>query len=269
VFGASRDLISSLRRHRHLAWVLARREIADRYAGQFFGAFWAFGHPLFLVGVYLFIFAFVFKVRLGTGDQDVGNYGLYMLSGLIPWLCVQEVLTRASVCVSSQSSLVKQVVFPVEVLPVRIVVAALCSQFIFCTAVGVYRAFAGSGVPWTMALLPLLIGIEAVGLVGIAVVLGGIGVFLRDMKDLIQAFCAVGLFAMPIAYQPDMVPEALRPILWINPFSYLVWCFQDVFYYGGIDHPWAWAILTGWSAVAFAVGARVFRILRPMFGGVL
>jgi lipopolysaccharide transport system permease protein len=55
----------------------------------------------------------------------------------------------------------------------------------------------------------------------------------------------------------------------LNPFSYLTWCFQDACYHGRFEHPWAWAVLPVLAFTAFAVGARVFRTLKPMFGGAL
>lgn len=265
---ASRELVGLLVRHRHLAWVLARREIADRYAGQALGAFWAVGHPLLLVTVYLFVFAFVFQVRVTpTGGPD--DYGLYLLSGLIPWLAIQETLTRSTVSITSQASLVRQVVFPTEILPVKIVVAALCNQAVFLAALLVYRLVGGFGVPWTFALLPALILAEALALVGLGLLLGSVGVFFRDLKDFVQLFTTLGMYAVPVAYQPDMVPQPFRYLLWANPFSYLVWCFQDACYQGRIAHPEAWAVVGAGAVGSFATGARLFRALKPVFGGAL
>jgi lipopolysaccharide transport system permease protein len=265
---ASREMVGLLIRHRRLTWVLARREIADRYAGQLLGAFWAVGHPLLQVAVFLFVFAYVFQVRVGAPGGPT-DYALYLLAGLIPWLGVQETLTRSTVSITGQASLVKQVVFPTEVLPVKVALAALCTQVIFLTGVLAYRVLGGHGVPWTFALVPLLLGLEGLGLAGLALALGAVGVFFRDLKDFVQVFAAIGMYLMPVAYQPDMVPEGVRPLLWANPFSYLAWCFQDACYHGRFEHPWAWAAMPALAVAAFAVGARVFRALKPMLGGAL
>ena len=266
---ASRELVALLIRHRHLAWVLARREVADRYAGQFFGILWGFCHPLLQVAVFVFVFAVVFKVRLGSGDLGPDDYTVYLLAGLVPWLTVQESISRSTTSITSQSSLVKQVVFPTEVLPVKIVLAAMGTQIVFLAAVLIYRLAAGHGLPWTFALVPLLLIVEAIGLIGLAMILGSIGVFFRDLKDLVQVITLLGLYLVPVAYQPSMVPEAIRPFLWANPFSYLIWCFQDAIYYGSFEHPWAWPVLCFLSLFTFALGARLFQNLKPIFGGVL
>jgi lipopolysaccharide transport system permease protein len=61
----------------------------------------------------------------------------------------------------------------------------------------------------------------------------------------------------------------LEGLFWINPFSHMVWCFQDIVYFGRIAHPYAWIVFPLLSLVVFYVGFRVFRKLRPMFGNVL
>jgi lipopolysaccharide transport system permease protein len=66
-----------------------------------------------------------------------------------------------------------------------------------------------------------------------------------------------------------MVPSILRPLLYINPFSYMVWCYQDALYFGRFEHWWAWPIFAGLSLAIFYVGYRVFRKLKVMFGDVL
>ncbi|MBT4867870.1 MAG: ABC transporter, partial [Planctomycetaceae bacterium] len=61
----------------------------------------------------------------------------------------------------------------------------------------------------------------------------------------------------------------LRPLLYLNPFSYLAWCYQDVCYYGRFEHPWAWPVLAILSLSTFLIGSRVFRTLKQNFGSVL
>ena len=69
-FHAFREVIGLLTRHRQLTWEMTRREISDRYAGQVLGAFWAIGHPLALMGIYLFIFGCVFRMKIGGTRGD-------------------------------------------------------------------------------------------------------------------------------------------------------------------------------------------------------
>jgi lipopolysaccharide transport system permease protein len=258
-----------LYRHRALTLELAKREITDRYVAQLLGAFWAVGHPLILVGVYVFIFRFVFNVQVGgTPDMPLG-YVAYLLAGLFPWIVFAEVLSKGAITIVSNTSLVKQVVFPIEVLPVKGVLASLLTQVIGTVCLFAYVLYSSGGLPWTYALLPVLWAAQILAMCGASFLLAAVGAYFRDLKDLVQVFCVVGVYVMPIAYLPQMVPGKVRPLLYLNPFSYMTWCYQDACYFGRLDHPWAWPVYVLGSVVVFYVGFKVFTKLKVCFGNVL
>ena len=266
---AFRELILLLTKYRHLTFELARREIADRYAGQVFGMFWSIGHPLIMIAVYIFIFGYVFRVKVGgTVDMPL-DYTTYLLSGLIPWLAFQDSMVKASTVIVSNTNLVKQVVFPIEVLPVKVVLGAFVTQIILLVLLILYILLVQHTLSWTFFLLPLLIIIQAIAMAGVSFILSAIGVYFRDIKDFIQVFSMIGIYLVPAFYLPDFVPKAFRGLLYINPFSYLIWCYQDILYFGRFEHPYAWLVLTILSFGSFIIGYRLFRKLRTMFGNVL
>jgi lipopolysaccharide transport system permease protein len=127
---AFKEVMILLTKHRQLTLAMTKREIGERYAGQVLGVIWAIGHPIILIGVYLFIFAFVFKARVGGTVDLPFNYTVYILSGLIPWMSFQESMSKGSTVIIGNANLVKQVVFPIEVLPVKGVLASLLTQFV-------------------------------------------------------------------------------------------------------------------------------------------
>lgn len=263
------DLVSLLGRHRALTLEMARREIAERYSGQMFGALWAIGHPLFMMGLYVFIFAVVFKNKVGGTYEMPLDYTSYILAGLIPWMAFQDVLNKSCVAVNGNSSLVKQVVFPLEVLPVKGVLTSLLNLFISLSLLIAYALVSQGSFPWTYLLLPLLLAMQVAAMVGVAFALSAIGVFFRDIKDLMQLFSMAGMFLIPVVYLPTWVPGFFRPVMYANPFSYLIWCYQDVFYFGRIEHSAAWGITAFCSMAVFVLGFRLFRRLKPAFSNML
>jgi lipopolysaccharide transport system permease protein len=266
---AAWSMVAHLNRHRQLLWEMARREIRDRYAGQMFGSFWAIGHPLALMGVYIVVFAYVFKLKVGgTVDMPL-DYTVYLLSGLIPWLTFQESMSRGVNAVTGNSGLVKQVVFPLEVLPLKGILAALFSQLVLSVILVAYILVTHGTLPWTYALLPLLWVLQFLAMGGVCFLLSAAGTYFRDLKDLVQIFTMIGMYLMPTFYLPTWVPAGLRPILYCNPFSYMVWCFQDVCYFGRIAHPWAWPVFAGGAVLTFYVGYWVFQRLKHYFGSIL
>ena len=264
-----RDAISILRRNRHLTYEMAKRDISDRYVGQAFGMVWAFGHPLFMMGLYVFVFAIVFKTKIGGTPEMPLDYVTYLFSGLVAWMIFQESLVKSCTAITSNSSLVKQVVFPLEILPVKGVLASLFQQGILLLFLVAYVLIRYGTLPWTYVLLPVLIGWQLVLMIGLAYLLSAVGAYFRDLKDFVQLFAVSGIYLLPVVYLPDWVPDLFRPLLYANPLSYMIWCYQDVLYFGRIEHPWAWVINFIFSFLVFIIGYRVFNKLKLMFGNVL
>ena len=92
---AFREVLRLVIMYKSLTWEMTKSEVTDRYRGQILGWFWAILHPLILIGVYIFIFVVIFKIRIGGTREMPLDYTTYLLSGLIPWLTVQEVMSKA------------------------------------------------------------------------------------------------------------------------------------------------------------------------------
>ena len=263
------ELFALIRRHSQLTWEMTKRELSDRYAGSAVGMVWTIGHPLVQIAVYVFIFSYVFAARMGEGVVSSFDYTTYILAGLIPWLGFSESMNKATGTITGNSNLVKQVVFPLEVLPVKGVLASFLTQLVSTAIMIVYALVTAGRLEWTYALLPALFAMQLLFMVGVSCLLCSVGAYFRDMKELVQIFCLIGIYLMPVVYQPHQVPPMFQPLLYFNPFSYLVWCYQDAVYFGTIAHPWAWPVLLVLSVGSFCLGYRTFRRLKPHFGNVL
>lgn len=264
-----RNLVNIYIYHRQLTWEMIKRDITDRYAGQMFGSAWAIGHPLFLMAIYTVVFSFIFSVRM-KGQSDFSlDYTTYLLSGLIPWMAFQESMNRGTTAILANADLVKQVVFPLEILPVKGIFSSFFTQIVGTLFLMSYVAIKFSFLPWTYSLLPLLFFFQLMAMTGVSFVLAAVGAYFRDLKDVVQVFCIAGLYIIPIFYLPNWLPQWCQPIIYLNPFSHMVWCFQDVCYFGRLAHPWSWPIFFSLSFLTFYVGYRIFYRLKNMFGNFL
>ena len=265
--GALREAGYLLTRHRELTFEMARREVSERYAGEALGILWAVGHPIFLTGLYVFVFAVVFKTRLGV--EMPLDYTAYILSGLIPWMAFQDSMNRSCMAITANASLVKQVVFPLEVLPAKGVIASLLPQLLSTTILIAYVLITNKALPATYSLLPALMFVQILAMLGVSYLLSAVSAYLRDTKDFVQLFCTAGIYLAPVLYLPQWTPRLFKPLLYLNPFSYPVWCYQDALYFGRFEHPWAWVANCVLSIAAFVSGYRVFRSLKAGFGNTL
>lgn len=263
------ELVRLLTRHGDLTWELTKRDLLDRYAGRWSGLFWVAAHPLIVMGVYVFVFAVVFGAKLGGTQDFPRDYTTYILAGLIPWMTFQESMHKSCGAITGQPSFVKQVVFPIAVLPIKGALASFVPQVIALGALVGYVMVRHHGVPWTYSLLPVLLALQVVAMVGVSYILSSVAVYFRDLKDLVQVFGLVGVYVVPVFYLPQWVPPLLQPVLYANPFSYMIWCYQDVLYFGHVVHPWSWLVFGTLSIGVFYVGYGLFRHLKTWFGSAL
>lgn len=265
MFRVGREMFDKLYTHRALLQEYVRRELFDMYAGQILGGLWVFIHPIFLMMVYVFVFTFVFNARIGGTYELPGDYISYIMSGLISWLAIQTAMSKACSSLTASPNLIKQVIFPIEVLTGKAIFSTFLPLFVMVAIVILYTLFTRGYIPLTVVLLPVLFFFQLLWSLGIGLILASMNVFVRDVREFVQLFSTIGIFLLPAIYLPSMVPSIFRPILYLNPFSYLVWSYQDALYYGRFEHPWAWVVTFFLGVALYLTGARMFTGLKPYF----
>lgn len=258
-------------RNRALIASMVRRDIQGRYRGSVAGLFWTVINPLLMMLTYFFVFGVVLKVRFGPGpgQASLANFPLYFISGMLPWLAFSEALGRSPGVVLEHRTLVKRVVFPVEILPVNLAVSGLVSEFfgllVFLAVVGILR----QGVPATAAFLPLVLVPQVLLTIGLCWFLAGMGVFLRDTGQVIAFLLTLWFFATPICYPETALPESLRGLFALNPVYVLARSYRAMLL-EGVAPPWtalAWLGLGGLAS--FILGFAWFYKSRKAFPDVL
>jgi lipopolysaccharide transport system permease protein len=263
-------LVRSLWRNRELIAHMTRREVVGRYKGSVLGLAWSFFNPVLMLTVYTFVFSVVFKTRWGVGGNDSKTqFAVLLFVGMIVHGLFAEVLNRAPGLVLSNVNYVKKVVFPIEILPVVAMGAALFHSFV---SVGVLlSAFAlfNGFLHWTVVYAPLVMLPLVILTMGLAWMLASLGVFLRDMGQTIGIVTMVLMFLSPVFYPATALPEAFRPWLMANPLSLIIEQAREVVVWG---HPPEWRALGAYMLAATAVawaGYAWFQKTRSGFADVL
>jgi lipopolysaccharide transport system permease protein len=217
--------------------------------------------------VYVFVFSFVFTVRLGVGDTGLG-YTAFLLAGLAPWLAFQEAIGRAPTCIIENRSLVKQIVFPVDILPLKVVLSTLLVLGIGLVFPLALTVLNGTAKPLFWLLLPLPAFSYLLLTIGLCYAIAAAGVFLRDMRNIVQLLLTIGLFAHPILYVPGMLPVQVELAFQLSPFAHVIWIFRDAVL-GEIAHPASWIVAPVVGLLCLVIGYRMFHGLHHMFGDAL
>lgn len=258
-----------LYQRRQLIFAMARRDISNLYAGQVLGKFWAVGHPLFQMGVMVFVFGIVFNQKIGNTVEMPRDYTVYILAGLAGWLSLSPVLSTSAVSIVSNANLIKQFTFDARILPVKDILVSFVVWAVSVLIVMFYTVVMYHNAPWTYILIPVVMVVHFTTAIGCAWALASISVFFRDIKDFVQMANMAMVYVLPIVYLPSWMPPTFRPLIYANPFSYMIWMYQDALYFGRIEHPLAWLVAPLFALFIFSAGYRLFRRLQPLFGSVL
>jgi lipopolysaccharide transport system permease protein len=256
-------------RYRELLREMVDRDLSASHARHGLGGLWVYVHPLVVVATYLLIFGFVLGNRLVVGSEFPGDFPAYILAGLVPWLMMQAALVRGPGALISSANLVKQVVFPIEILPIASTIAATVPYLPALAFVIIYMSFVGGGPGWILLFLPVVLAVHAILAIGLSFALSAITPFFRDLREIVTVFTSIAMYLMPTVYLPDWMPRVLRPMIYLNPFSYVVWVYQDVLFFGEFRHPFAWVIMSLFALLSLGIGYRTFERLKPYYGNAL
>jgi lipopolysaccharide transport system permease protein len=263
-------LADTLWRRRSLILQLTRREIEGRYRGSLLGLFWAFFNPLVLLAVYAFVFGVVFQARWPQANTGtVTDYAMTLFCGLIAFNILAECLSRAPGLVIAVPNYVTKVVFPLEILPVALLGSALFHGLVSLGVVVLACLVAGQSLKPTILLLPVVALPLVFVSLGLAWFLASLGVFVRDIGQLIGLTVQVLLFGTPIFYSLESVPAWLRPIMRANPLTSVVENFRRVILWGTLP---GWRELAGWvfvSSVIMCLGYAWFAKTKKAFADVI
>lgn len=254
---------------RQLVWELAKHELRERYLAKTFGPMWLVANPLVLVAAYLFVFGYVMKLQVGDAERPNSSYALYFLSAFAPWLALSDILSRGSTIIQQNADLVKQIVFPVGVLPVKTSLATLLGQIPLFVVVIAYALIEDITLLQTAPMVIILLGFLMLFMCGLAFILSSLGLFVRDLQDVVQLSLAIGIFLTPVLYTPAMLQGSLGTIVALNPLSSPIYCFRDVLFYGRPEHPSSWIAFAVMAVGTFVVGHWLFKRLTPAFGDAL
>lgn len=256
--------------YRDLLRQFTRREVLGRYKGSYLGILWSFLTPFLMLAVYTFVFSVVFGARWGNSSSESRvEFALTLFCGLIAFNVFSECISRAPELIVDNPNYVKKVVFPLEILPVSVLGAALIHSLIsLVILITGILVFMGT-VSWTLAYLPLAY-LTLVGLcLGLGWFLAALGVFIRDIGYMVGIVVQVLFFVTPIFFPISAVPPFFQPILLLNPLSAVVENFRRVIIWGQPpDWPW-WGVATAVSMLLMVAGYTWFMKLKRAFADVV
>jgi lipopolysaccharide transport system permease protein len=266
-------LVESFWGKRQLILQMARREVVGRYKGSVMGIAWSLFNPILMLAVYTFVFSVVFKSRWGApisgAVEDRTQFALLLFVGMIVHGLFAEVLNRAPGLILANVNYVKKVVFPLQILPIVAMSAALFHALVSLAVLLLAFAIFHGYVPWTALFVPLVLLPLVVFTLGVAWMLASLGTFLRDVSQTIGVLMTVMMFLSPVFYPVSALPEDLRPLIMMNPLTFIIEQAREVLVWGRMPDLPGLAAYLGVALVVGWAGFIWFQKTRKGFADVV
>jgi lipopolysaccharide transport system permease protein len=263
-------LAKSLWRNRQLIVQMTKREVMGRYKGSVMGLAWSFFNPVFMLTVYTFFFSVIFRSRWGIGSEESKTqFAVVLFVGMIVHGLFAEVFNRAPGLILSNVNYVKKVVFPLDILPVIAMGAALFHTFISLSVLLTAFALFNGYLHWTTIFIPLVLLPLVILTLGLSWMLASLGVFLRDVGQTIGMITSVLMFLSPVFYPLTAVPERFRPFIMANPLTFIIGQAREVLILGHLPNWMGLGIYTLAAAIITWAGYAWFQKTRKGFADVL
>ena len=249
---------------REVLYRFAQRDILLRYRQTVVGVAWVLIQPLFSAGIFSIVFGQV--ANLSSGDVP---YFIFSYVGMLAWNLFSGTVTRAAPSLVSNQALVSKVFFPRMLVPLS-TAASVLLDFLVSFVLGiVLLVLYGINPGWPIVLVPVWVVLIVLLSEGIGLIASALMVRYRDVGYILPWLIQILLYAAPVAYTVDAVPENLRALFNANPLTWMLELFRWSML--GQAPPPLWQGL-GFAAVAlvvFYVGAMAFQTWEREFADVI
>ena len=262
-------MVASIYKNRNLIFNLFKREVMGRYRGSAMGLLWSFFNPVFMLTIYTFVFSVVFKARWVGGSDSKVEFALVLFTGLLVFNLFSEVINQAPSLILNNTNYVKKIIFPLEILPIVALGAAAFHMSVSLVVWLIFYFLFFSIPDWTALQLPLVLIPLMLMTLGLAWLLASLGVYLRDVGQIIGVVTMTLMFLSPIFYSVDSLPLEYQGIMHLNPLTYIVEETRNVMiWHKSVNWP-LWVFWTVLSTLIAWLGFAWFQKTRKGFADVI
>lgn len=258
------DHIKQIYSYRELLSSLIARDIKIRGKQSFLGYLWIILNPLFSI----VIFTVIIAVFLDTKFMET-PYPVFLACTLLPWNFFSNTLEASMWSVVSHTSLITQIAFPKELLPIAAVIRSLfdfgLSLVMFIVLMLIYQ----EPMHLTAIFFPGLLLIQITLTLGLAFYLSALNVYYRDVSYFVGILLRGWMFLSPVIYPVDRVPAKYAFWYMLNPMTPLINGYRQLLLTGQVPDM---GYILYVSVIAIGIlgsGYYVFKKLEPTFADVV
>jgi lipopolysaccharide transport system permease protein len=260
---------SALWRYGSLTRELAKRDVLGRYRGASFGLLWSLISPFLMLCIYSFAFGVVMKAKWPHMNNGDHHFAIILFIGLIVHGFFAECLNRAPTLVTGNTSFVKRVVFPLEILPWPTVISALFHAAMNLLVYVALRYLLEHSGDWTILLLPAVFVPLIFISLGICWLFAALGVYLRDISQVTGLLATAMLFLSSAMIPVQSLPESYRGFFYLNPLTFLIDQARAVALWGQLPDWQGLALYTLGGLILMYISYAWFMVTKRGFADVL
>jgi lipopolysaccharide transport system permease protein len=249
-------------RKKDLLWLLTKKEITLKYKRTVLGILWSLLNPILLALIYFIAFKIFMRMQME-------NYIFFLLVALFPWNWFSASIIISTGVLINNVSLIKKIRFPRHFLVVATILAQLVNLLFAIPIIIVFSYFYGNGpaLNWLL-IVPILIVVQFIVTTGLCLCISMINAYFRDMEYIVGVAMSMVFWLTPIIYPLNIIPQKYRIYLAINPLTYLITAWRDIFLSNCID--WGNIGISFGSALIFlSFGIFLFQRLGKRLDEVL
>ncbi|HEX5708041.1 MAG TPA: ABC transporter permease [Pyrinomonadaceae bacterium] len=245
--------------YRELLYFLVWRDVKVRYKQTALGVVWVVAQPLLTTLIFTIFLGMLAKV-----PSDGAPYPLFVFAGLLPWTFFSGAVATSGNSLVGNAHLITKVYFPRMIIPIAAVGARLVDFFVAFLVLAGMMIYYGQPLTWKLLALPLLILLVTALALGVGMWASALNVRYRDVGVAVPVLIQLWMFASPVVYPLNLVPENWRTVYALNPAVGVVSGFRAALLGGEFE----WAALAVSAAVTLVVlilAAYSFRRMEKFF----
>jgi len=250
--------------YRDLFWILAWRDVKLRYRQTALGVTWVVLQPILTSGIFAVIFGLL--AELPSGESP---YLLFAFAGTLPWILFSQSLSRAGGSLVGSRDMISKVYFPRMILPIASSFSVMVDFIVGLASMGVLFIIYRVPLTWRLAVIPGLVIINLLIAIGVSFWVSAFSVHYRDFIYVLPFLTQAWMYASPVAYSSEIVPETWLTLYALNPMVGIIDGFRWALLGQG-EFSWvSIGISFGVGVIVFLAGAFIFRRVERSFADVV
>lgn len=237
---------------------LVKRDLKVKYRRSILGYMWSLLNPLMMMCVMSFVFSTIFR-------STVMNFPLYLICGQTLWNFFNESTNMAMHSVLQNGSLIKKVYIPKFIFPLSRVLSCFVTMSFSLIAILIVMLFTRATIYWTILLFWIPLVFLFAFCCGVGMALSALATYFRDITHLYGVLTLAWMYATPIFYDPEILPESVRGVLVWNPMYHYIQFFRSLIVFGEVPGAKLWLICMACSVAALCLGLTIFKKLQKNF----